>query len=129
MSYAAGVPSCLAISQVDRRPKRVQSIRITLLNLPKSVLQLLSSPQNNLFKILPVIVYLSFEIFLVQRTLETYGDDFNLQRLDEVVIGALPHGLYAKSNIVDSRGHQEDQTGIVLPDLIHQLQAPNPRHI
>src|ERR1700674_3649859 len=70
--YAPGVSRCLAVAQVDGRPKRVQSVRITTLDLPKSAPQLHRSLADHLFEILAILFHLLFQILFAESTLETH---------------------------------------------------------
>src|ERR1700687_5650834 len=70
--YAPGVPGGLTVAQVNGRSQGVQSIRVTLLDLPKSVLQLYRPLADHLFEILAIIFQLPFQTLLLERTVLTH---------------------------------------------------------
>ncbi len=117
------MPCCWAVTQIDGRAQRFQSILITGLNPAESRLELLSLVGYHFLEMMAVLLHLSLQTLLLEGAFQTQHDNIGLEWFDEIIVCALSHGAHTHTNVVHARTDQECQFGISSTNLRQKLHS------
>jgi hypothetical protein len=124
-----GMAGGLTVAEIDRRPKRLQCVFITSLDLLEGALQLLRALRDHFFKMLPVVFDLLFEFPFVQRAFDACQDGAVMERFDEIVVRTAAHRVHADVHIIHARSDQKGQVGIAATRFGEEFHTTDAGHL